>query len=250
MNYQEIFDQRGELYAAAHVLCPEAREEESAALLKWLKPQQRETIVVAAAGSGFDAVSIAKTLSGNARIICVEPCRSFCDLIPDGFEVLNVPLDSIPLSDGTADAVINLAALHHVSDRDAAFREWTRILKPDGRIVIADVEAGSSNGLFLNTVVNEFTPGGHEGWFLEPGQLTFAFESLGCHSAKESLETYEWRFDSCEQMIDFSRHIFGMTKATSAQIDRGIRTFIPPVIGNSVTYPWSLRFFEAHKAAA
>ena len=252
MNYRDIFQQRGHLYNEAHGIAPHARDAEAAMLIQWLQPKPGETIVVTSAGGGYDSCRIAEYLAPeSATIICVEPSERFSSLIPDTFQVHNVPLDRIPIPDAQADAVINLAALHHCENRDELFNEWGRLLKPGGRIILADVEAGSSNGAFLNTVVDRFTPGGHEGIFLVPGELQHWFEGKGYLHCEEKLESYQWIFQHQEEMVRFSHSLFGMEQANDEQILEGISRYLGVLqlnSGSQVAYPWSLRFFRAFKS--
>ncbi|MBC7980566.1 MAG: class I SAM-dependent methyltransferase [Armatimonadetes bacterium] len=251
MNYKEIFDERGNLYNKAHQIAPGARKAEGEAMLKWLQPRADETIIVTAAGGGFDACLIAEfLLPACARIICVEPSPLFSSLIPGSFEIINAPLGEIPLPDGVADAVLNLAALHHVNERQNTFEEWTRLLRSGGRIVLGDVEEGSSNAAYLNNTVDQFTPGGHDGKFIKPGELTEAFSSLPYENPEEALEAYEWIFRDHMTMVSFSKNLFGMVNGTDEQIAAGIQQYLgvqDSVADNAMFYPWSLRFFRATK---
>ena len=221
-------------------------------MLKWLAPQPGEVIVVTAAGSGFDARLIEKELQpDSARIICVEPSTVFSKLILSAqFELYNNPLNRIELPDACADAVINLAALHHFPDRQPIFKEWVRILKPGGRLIIADVEAGSSNGNFLNQTVDALTPGGHEGIFLKPGELSEQFQSLRLHRIEESLEAYFWEFEDKAMMLEFTQLIFGMVNGNVDEVEAGLIAHMGIVTPGSelpFAYPWSLRFFRGFK---
>lgn len=58
-----------------------------------------------------------------------------------GFEPLNGHFLALPLPDGSVDTVITTYAFHHVPDgeKEDAIREMLRVLKPSGRIIIADV---------------------------------------------------------------------------------------------------------------
>ncbi len=77
------------------------------------------------------------------RYIGVEPSRGMRVKFREkhGFEPFNGHFLHIPLPDGTADVVISTYALHHMPDEEKkdALKEMLRILKPEGKIVIADV---------------------------------------------------------------------------------------------------------------
>jgi len=184
-------------------------------------------------------------------ILCVEPSTMFSDFIPDRFTVYNSPLEEIPLQDESVDVVLNLAALHHIEARDCVFDEWARLLKPGGRIVIGDVAAGSDNAAFLNEAVNAYTPGGHDGSFIESGYLTKEFHMRGFIDCKEALESYQWTFESEDEMVTFSRLIFGMVNAQPLQVADAIRRYLNPQISvktGEASYDWSLHFFKAYKS--
>ncbi|MDB2705644.1 methyltransferase domain-containing protein [Pseudomonadota bacterium] len=251
MSYRDIFEKRGHLYNEAHTIAPQARDVEAEKLIQWLQPRAGETIIVTAAGGGYDTCRIAEYLAPEtANIICVEPSERFSSLIPKKFQVFNVPLNEIPLPDGCADAVVNLAAMHHHESRDNIFDEWSRLLKPGGRMVIADVQVDTGNGAFLNQTVDAYTPGGHKGIFLQPNQLTREFANKDYHQFEEQLESYLWNYKDQEEMISFSRSLFGMVNATDQEILSGVKQHLGIIEQDgflSVAFPWSLRFFRAFK---
>ena len=52
-------------------------------------------------------------------------------------------LEALPLPDSSLDAAILLLVLHHVADPERAGAETRRVLKPGGRVLIADMRAHS-----------------------------------------------------------------------------------------------------------
>lgn len=54
-------------------------------------------------------------------------------------EVRRGELEALPITDGELDAATLLLVLHHLSDPGAALAEACRVLKPGGRVVVADM---------------------------------------------------------------------------------------------------------------
>lgn len=59
----------------------------------------------------------------------------------DGLRTVHADMRSIPLADCSVDAVVSCYAFHHLSDdgKELALAEARRVLRPDGRLVIADM---------------------------------------------------------------------------------------------------------------
>jgi SAM-dependent methyltransferase len=61
-----------------------------------------------------------------------------------GARIVAGTLTSIPLADDAADVVWISAVLHHVADRDSAFAEVARVLRPRGRLLVRGLVPGFS----------------------------------------------------------------------------------------------------------
>ena len=77
----------------------------------------------------------------DKKFIGIDNCREFLKICRErGLEVVESSMTSIPLLSGTADAIICIAAFHHLSkidDRILALLEMKRLVKPGGRILIS-----------------------------------------------------------------------------------------------------------------
>lgn len=65
--------------------------------------------------------------------LAIEFTRRRC---PPGTELREAAVTELPWSDGVFDAVVSADVLYHVDDDAAALREFFRVLRPGGRLVI------------------------------------------------------------------------------------------------------------------
>jgi ubiquinone/menaquinone biosynthesis C-methylase UbiE len=63
--------------------------------------------------------------------------RAFCRAARDA-EILQANSSDLPLADGTADLVFCHQTLHHFVEQENALREFHRILKPGGMLLLAE----------------------------------------------------------------------------------------------------------------
>jgi ubiquinone/menaquinone biosynthesis C-methylase UbiE len=105
------------------------------------------------------------------------------------------------------------------------FREMRRLLRPGGRVVLADVAADTAPARFLNGFVAENCPLGHEGRFLDE-RTAPALVASGFSIADDRVMAVPWRFATFDEAGEFCRHLFGMTALgipeTAAAMEREI----------------------------
>lgn len=97
-------------------------------------------------GAGFVAQRVAPFLSADDTLICADLSQAMLDtcrrtLLDDGsftgqFEFVKLDGRTIPLGDGSCDAVTMNSVLHHLPEPGATLREIDRVLRPGGVLVI------------------------------------------------------------------------------------------------------------------
>jgi SAM-dependent methyltransferase len=211
-SYTEIFNQRGLDYHKAMLLLPNARDNEFKNIISEFNIVPQMTIVDMPSGGNY----LKNYLPENVSIVPLETSEIFAKL--GGTQVCQ--WSSLPLDSNSVDVVLCCAAFHHVEPDDRLkFREEvTRILKPNGKLVIADVQVGTAVDAYLNTFVNENNSMGHLGWFLDDSfGSNYQTNSLILKSNK--VKEFPWYFtDDLELSMTYMKLLFGIDKASTKQI--------------------------------
>jgi len=116
------------------------------------KISQGEQILDIGCGAGVDAILAALSTGPKGSVVGVdivpemiaraESNRQMMDLDNVGFQ--NVSSEKLPFSDDTFDVVISNGVINLIPDKAAAMSEILRVLKPAGRLMVADqIAAGS-----------------------------------------------------------------------------------------------------------
>lgn len=103
-------------------------------------------IIDVGAGTGLTSISLAQTLEGECSITAVDPVAEMLDRakenyakagISDRVTILLGKGEQLPAPDHAFDLLVSTFAVRHM-DVEKALKEFTRVLKPGGRLVIAE----------------------------------------------------------------------------------------------------------------
>jgi demethylmenaquinone methyltransferase/2-methoxy-6-polyprenyl-1,4-benzoquinol methylase len=105
-----------------------------------LKPGMK--VLDVACGTGLVAVEAAKILGTDADITCLDPSGGMLSVargkLP-GTTFVQGRAEAMPFADNSFDFLTMGYALRHVTTLEAAFREYHRVLRPGGKVLILEV---------------------------------------------------------------------------------------------------------------
>ena len=98
-------------------------------------------------GAGTDLLIAAQMVGAGGRVIGVDMTPAMLEhardsareMGLDNVEVHESLIESLPLADASVDVVISNGVIDLVPDKDAVFDEIDRVLRPGGRLQLADV---------------------------------------------------------------------------------------------------------------
>jgi arsenite methyltransferase len=113
----------------------------------WGLPLPGEHVVDVGSGGGLDAMVAARAVGDDGTVIGVDMTPAMLRRARRNAAVTGIHniefregfAEQLPVDDGWADVVISNGVLNLVPDKVAAYEEIMRVLKPGGRIQIADV---------------------------------------------------------------------------------------------------------------
>lgn len=144
-----------------------------------------ETLIDLGSGAGFDCLLAAQRVGPDGRVIGVDMTHEMLAKARDNAKRIGAAnvefrlgeLEHLPVADNTADVIISNCVINLVPDKRQVFREAFRVLKPGGRLAIADVvnvvplppELATDKALLCGCVSGAAAAGDIEDWLTAAG---------------------------------------------------------------------------------
>lgn len=245
-DYGATFEQRGLSYAAANQRWPHARREERAWLLADAAPVSGERVIDAPAGSGYMAAGL-RQMVAPPDLLCVEPTAVFARML-GRLPAVRARLDALPVRAASADLVTSLAGLHHEPDVRPFLAEAARVLRPGGRLALAEVAAGTAVADFLEGTVDAWCATGHRGHYYDLDGWHAHCSAAGLDVERAVQRRLRWHFADVQAMVRFCTALFSLQAPAARVLDQLQADLGWQADGAGVHLRWELAYLVARKS--
>ncbi len=185
-------------YIQANEEMPSVRKLEIYLMMQKIGAARGETIADYGSGKGALTFMLAKKVGKNGYLIALDNSKKTLDIIKEkkkpNIETKLLKDETIPLRDNSVDKLVSLASFHHVLNKEKAFKEFYRVIKKGGKLIIGDVADQTNVQRYFDGPVNSFCSTGHKHIFLDENRAKELCRYAGFSEMKFSIEQTPWVF--------------------------------------------------------
>jgi ubiquinone/menaquinone biosynthesis C-methylase UbiE len=145
-------------------------------------------------GAGMGAATVEAAIRG-ATVVAVDPMPYMRRVLAlrrrwqrhrANIRVVDGAAESIPLADGSVDALWTVNTIHHWTERDRVSRELARVMKPGGRVLLVDEDFDDPSHPWHKRLRGRRTRHGYQFENVDPDVVAASLSSAGFASARGS----------------------------------------------------------------
>lgn len=167
--------------------------EDAEQVAAWLRPAVAPAGRVLDVGGGAGQLAVLLASALHADVTVLDPTPELVDYVPSHPRVIARlgTAEDMPFADSVFDAALASDAFHHFRDQDAAVREFARVVRPGGRVLILDFDT-STLGMSLMRLAERLV--GEPGTFHTPEGMCGFMADRGIDGECERLKGPSYRF--------------------------------------------------------
>lgn len=264
MNEADV-KERWENYRKANTDKPLVRNNELQTIFTLLNPQAGEVILEVGTGNGYLTFPIGGMI-GSGKVITADVGEDNLESV-DKRNTQNLPIETFlfndkdlfhEIADNTLDGVSSIATLHHFDNRQSgsgesgrvkALAEFYRLLKPGGRLVMADVAYNTISQQYFDAIDNpqHCFPTGHPHDFFTTERLKDLLTEIGFKDINIEIKKVPWAFTSEDEAVNFI-HVLHNAKCSPAESFEVAKEYLGfSQVGDHYELGWELFFVVARK---
>lgn len=159
----------------------------------WLRPSVSAGGMLLDVGGGTGALAARLGPALDAHVTVIDPTSEMLDYIPKKGPVTAVrgTAEAMPFADDTFDGLIVTDAFHHFRDQPGAVREFARVVRPGGTVVVLELDP---RGFVMRAIVFAERLLGEPGAFFTPDALCTFMAEHGIAGTCEPLSGVSYRY--------------------------------------------------------
>ena len=209
----EFSGRRSATYRDALATYANAWRSDIACMARFLDPKRGEKILEVGAGNGYFSLAIGDLVGAEGLLVATDPSVDQLSALEAEAEhgnvrVVQASAEELDIEHRDFDAVWSRGAIHHVAEKTAAFRRFSELARPGGRLVIADIFAGTRLARYFDSVIARTCCTGHEVAFLSREFAESLCAMTGWNTPTFHDVTTPWEFDHREDIGHFLHLLF------------------------------------------
>ena len=116
--------------------------EDAGRVADWLRPAAAPGGRVLDVGGGAGQLAVLLAAALDADVTVLDPTQALVEYVPSHPRVTGLlgTAEEMPFADSAFDAALASDAFHHFRDQNAAVREFARVVRPGGAVLVIDFD--------------------------------------------------------------------------------------------------------------